>query len=60
MAPSKHKKGESCRLPWMFLRPGRRWTCPVCGGRFVYQVSEGTDRYGRKIKGVASWRQWGG
>jgi hypothetical protein len=57
---STHKKGEACRLPWMGRKEGRRWSCNECGARFVFQVSSGTDKYGRKIKGHGSWVQWGG
>jgi hypothetical protein len=57
MASSKHKKGESCRLPWILNKEGRRWTCNQCGAGFVFTVSSGTDRYGRKIKGHGSWVQ---
>jgi hypothetical protein len=57
MAPSKHKKGESCRLPWLGRKEGKSWNCNTCGARYVFTISQGTDRYGRPIKGHGSWVQ---
>jgi hypothetical protein len=61
MAASKHGKGQACRVPVLFgKKDGNTWRCNVCGARFVFRVSQGTDRYGRKIRGHGSWIQIGG
>lgn len=58
---AKHNKGEACRLPWIGLKVGRRWSCNECGARFLYVQTPGTtDRYGRKTVGHKYWSQVGG